>query len=225
MDAPFASEPPAVVATSIFVSLQSRLSHVHACGKMGAFAGPPGIGKTTAIRCFARSHPSQVAVPLVRREGATQTSVLQAMLAAVRVVNGSDARHAPNDARRVEGYLEQAVKEWKRVAEWHADMDGRPVRLSLVFDEAQSIGPKLIDMLRFWTTGQKTSHLSGSPLSAMTSSGSTALTKAQASSPHQSPAAPAATARRGPTPTGPTRTCGGSRSRGAWRIPAPWTCW
>ena len=148
------AEPPSVATTSIFVSLQSRLAQVHANGKMGAFAGPPGIGKTTAIRCFARSRPLQVALPLVRREGASPTTVLQAMLAAVRTVNGSDARHTPNDARRVEGYLETAIKDWSRHAtrQRHWD-DEAPVKLSLVFDEAQSLGSKMIDMLRFWNDG------------------------------------------------------------------------
>lgn len=147
------AEPPAVVATSIFSSLQSRMSAVHRSTTMGAFAGPPGIGKTTAVQSFERAHPRQIACPLLRREGATATSILQAMLAAVRRVMNSKEHHAPSAAWRVENMLETALKRWWDHAEHTRDFEDPPTRLSLVFDEAQTLTPKMIEMLRYWNDG------------------------------------------------------------------------
>lgn len=151
MDELAGASPPLIVATSIWTSLQQRLGTVHESGEMGAFAGPPGIGKTTAIASFAESHPGRVARVLVRREGATQAAVMQAMLSAIRAAAKIDEHAMQCDTRRLEASLDRAIRRW----EWSESGRGYSAKtnLTLIFDEAQNLSPKMIEMLRFWNDG------------------------------------------------------------------------
>jgi DNA transposition AAA+ family ATPase len=146
--------PADIVATSVWKYLLSRMNAVHGRRAMGAFAGPPGIGKSTSIASFVAEHPGRVAVVRVRQPSAKAILVQQHMLDAIRAASGSPYYHAPSDKRGLERAVDGALADWSGRA-WSACGGGEELqpRLTIVFDEAQTLAPISIEMLRFWNDG------------------------------------------------------------------------
>jgi DNA transposition AAA+ family ATPase len=131
--------PAEIVATSVWKYLLSRMNAVHGHRAMGAFAGPPGIGKSTSIASFVAEHPGRVAVVRVRQPSAKAILVQQHMLDAIRAASGSPYYHA--------------LADWSGRAWSGCGGDEEQPRLTIVFDEAQTLAPVSIEMLRFWNDG------------------------------------------------------------------------
>lgn len=68
---------------------------LHQRRRISVFAGPPGIGKTTAIDEFSRRRPGEIAVVKVARRNAREVLVLQHTLEALRHLIGSPFSHTP----------------------------------------------------------------------------------------------------------------------------------
>ena len=151
MAGPSPSSAP-VVATSVWSYLMARLRDLHRGQELGAFAGPPGIGKTKAITSFQAEHPRQVIQVLVRNPDARPTVVLQTMLAAIRQVTGL-GQHYPDNSRALANSLDQAISDWAWRSEAMSPITSAPVPLTVIFDEAQNLSPKSIETLRFWNDG------------------------------------------------------------------------
>ena len=150
---PSRAEAP-VVATSVWSYLMARLKDLHRGQELGAFAGPPGIGKTRAINSFQAEHPEGVVQVLVRHPDARPTVVMQAMLAAIRTGSATGRASYPDNSRALSSSLDIAISDWAwRMGRVHEFRHDRPVPLTIIFDEAQNLSPKAIEAVRFWNDG------------------------------------------------------------------------
>lgn len=138
-----------IVATSVYRYLLSRLSQVHDSGEMGAFAGPPGLGKTTAARRFVSEHEGEAALITLRFPHAKSVMVLQEVLAAVRTASNAFETHSPTNRRELQSALARALESWAWKIE-SGKLSGLRPRMTIVFDEAQNLSPEAIETLRFW---------------------------------------------------------------------------
>jgi hypothetical protein len=142
------------VSTSVARRLISRMQATHERRRISVFAGPPGIGKTTAIDALAQRLKGSVAIVKVARRNAKEGLVLQHALEAVRRVVGIGFTHAPSSLWDLRNDLFIALCQWAGVEPGQARKGEYPPeafeRLTLVFDEAQNLSRDAIEALRFW---------------------------------------------------------------------------
>lgn len=143
------------VATSVAQDIVSRMSRTHERRRMSVFSGPPGIGKSTAVRRFCDLHLDCVArVELTRgaRDGVRSTAALQAVAEALSELLpcGGYMSRMPTSMGELSSRCFGLICSW-------AGMDPYKVRrggardapmLSIVIDEAQYLHPEGIDALR-----------------------------------------------------------------------------
>ena len=137
-----------VLMTSVFRYLTARLGELHRGYHLGAFAGPPGIGKTKAITSFQAQNARSVVVVCPRHPDARPTVVMQTMLEAIRAQTRMGASY-PDNARALSISLDRAVSDWA----WRvAKVAGDRTPITVIFDEAQNLTSKSIEALR-WNDG------------------------------------------------------------------------
>jgi hypothetical protein len=145
------------VATSIARRLIARMQATHDRRRISVFAGPPGIGKTTAIQQFSLRRPGEVAIVKVAKRNAREVLVLQHALEAVRRLGRSPHQHAANSIWELRKALFAAFCTWagvKPAAARAGEIDRHSFpRLTIVFDEAQNLSREAIDTLRYWNDG------------------------------------------------------------------------
>jgi hypothetical protein len=122
--------------------------------RISVFAGPPGIGKTTAVDAFCARQPNEIAVVKIARRNAKEVLVLQHALEAVRQISGTQRLAVPRSTWELREYMFLAVCEWAGI-DINAARRGDAVaddvgRLSIVFDEAQNLSREALEVLRFW---------------------------------------------------------------------------
>lgn len=145
--------PAEIVATSVWNYLLLRMNAVHRQRSMGAFAGPPGIGKSTAIASFVGEHPGCVAVVKIAQPNAREGVVLQRTLEAVRRASGSFHHHSPTGIAALWRALHSAIREWSdKQTHRGNEIDWEP-KLTIIYDEGQTLTPKSIEMQRHWNDG------------------------------------------------------------------------
>ena len=136
---------PDVIDTYVVSTLLPLLRRVHQRRRIGVFAGPPGIGKTTAVNRFAKENGSSViiaTVPPGPKRGVGNTSVIQLLLASLYDAAPTTYRSStPNSFIELRNRLFGVLEIWAR-----GDLDGR---LTLVLDEAQNLSEDGIDALRY----------------------------------------------------------------------------
>ena len=147
-----------IAATSIWRFLVSRINAAHAGRKLAVFAGPPGIGKTTAISSVAAENPGRIAVVRVRQNNAKPGMVLHSALRAVRAMSGSLQIAEPGNRSRLERTFDKELMFWREVIQTDAMWEEDHPRLTIVFDEAQTLHEDSIDMLRHWNDGSEEMH-------------------------------------------------------------------
>lgn len=142
------------VATSIARRLITRMQATHDRRRISVFAGPPGIGKTTAIDAFRERNSDCVAVVKIARRNAKEVLVLQHVVEAVRRLYMSSAHHAASSIWDLRSDLFGAICQWAGVdttaarnGEYEPNAFGR---LTIVIDEAQNLSREAIDALRYW---------------------------------------------------------------------------
>jgi DNA polymerase III delta prime subunit len=142
------------VATSVARGLIARMTATHERRRISVFAGPPGIGKTTAIDEFSRRRAGEIAVVKVARRNAREVLVLQHTLEALRHLIGSPFSHAPGSLWELRTDLYGAICAWAGVEAIAARRGGYEPRdfqrLTVVFDEAQNLSREAIEALRYW---------------------------------------------------------------------------
>lgn len=149
------------VSTSISRSIVARLNRVHRLRAVRVYSGPPGIGKTTALRMFASEHSSEVAVVVVPPGPKGGVGVVMAghlIIEAIYRTLGINHSVAAFSTSRIEQRSElfQAICEWAGIPiperrRGMSGFDGPP--LTIVFDEAQNLSREAIEMLRYLNDG------------------------------------------------------------------------
>lgn len=154
------SKPAEYVATSISRSIIARLDRVHRLRGIRVYSGPPGIGKTTALRLFAREHCGDVAVVTVPPGPKGGVGVVMAGHLIVEAIYKATGRNVvPSLAtNRIEQRTElfQAICDWANVpvSERRRGLSGFDCSpLTIIFDEAQNLSREAIEMLRYLNDG------------------------------------------------------------------------
>ncbi|WP_190287139.1 ATP-binding protein [Novosphingobium sp. LASN5T] len=132
--------------TTIARTILSRMQIVHDTQRIAIFSGPPGIGKTTAINEFVSANPGEAEVVTIKKENASSRIVIQYALEAVRRLTDNIDGHVYTDT-----YLigRQFRKEVAKLADYNG-FDREAMRLTLIFDEAQTLTKTAIEELRHW---------------------------------------------------------------------------
>jgi len=147
------------VATSVARGLIARMTATHDRRRISVFAGPPGIGKTTAIEEFARRLPGEVAVVKIARRNAREVLVLQHVLEALRRLTASNFDYQSSAIWILRRDIFGAACAWGRLDVARArkgEYDpGSLPRLTLVFDEAQNLSREAIEGLRYWNDSDR----------------------------------------------------------------------
>lgn len=152
--------PPSPVQTTVVRFIWARLEITHEKRAICVISGPWGIGKTTAIDCFARAKAESCIVVKVEqgssRRGASPVSVLQQSLEAIRPHIGRTPRSALSNAYwSLRQMLYNYLSDWRVHNGGTAKSEQLPL-LSLIFDEAQYLSREAIEMLRYWNDGDRT---------------------------------------------------------------------
>jgi DNA transposition AAA+ family ATPase len=147
------------VATSLARRLIARMQATHERRRISVFAGPPGLGKTTAIDRFAAANAGAVVVVKVARRNAREVLVLQHALEALRNLMSSEFVHAPSSVWELRNDLFGALCAWAGAEPLPARRSEYPpegfARLTLVFDEAQNLSREAIEALRYWNDADR----------------------------------------------------------------------
>lgn len=154
-------KPAEYVATSISRSIIARLDRVHRLRGIRVYSGPPGIGKTTAVRIFASDHVGQVAVVTVPpgpKGGVGVVMVGHLIIEAIAKTIGRPASMFAYSTNRIEQRRElfQAICDWADIPVDQrrrnlSGFDAYP--LTIIFDEAQNLSREAIEMLRYLNDG------------------------------------------------------------------------
>lgn len=149
------------VATSISRSIIARLERVHRLKGIRVYSGPPGIGKTTALRVFASEHPGEVAVVTVPPGPKGGVGVVMAghlIIEAITRAMGRGYLSQGYSTNRIEQRSElfQTICEWAEIPVPDRRRGGSGFEvgpMTIVFDEAQNLSREAIEMLRYLNDG------------------------------------------------------------------------
>ena len=151
------------IDTTVTRFLFSRIEITHHERAIAVFAGPWGLGKTTAIDHFEEAYRGDCAIIKVDKGnngGVRPIAVLRAVIEAVGTVLG--IRVAVPPSQRSQPVLENML--WNHLASWRPPEPWSQVErrlgevrpFTLIFDEAQNLSKDAIEMLRYWNDLDRT---------------------------------------------------------------------
>jgi type II secretory pathway predicted ATPase ExeA len=147
------------ISTSIARRLMARIHSSHDRRRIAVFAGPPGIGKTTAIDALAGQLAGAMVVVKISRRNAREVMVLRHVLEGLRGLAGSRSHHASTSVWELRSDIFNAACAWAgvdaNVARRGEHPQERYPRLTIVFDEAQNLSREAIESLRFWNDSDR----------------------------------------------------------------------
>ncbi|HEY8572730.1 ATP-binding protein [Phenylobacterium sp.] len=147
------------VATSIARRLIARMHATHERRRISVFAGPPGIGKTTAIEEFAKRIEGQALIVKIGRRNARELLFLQHTLEALRIVTNASSGNVPSSIWQLRTEIYETLCAWARLDPqsarrgWYA-ATAFP-HLTIVLDEAQNLSREAIEGLRYWNDSDR----------------------------------------------------------------------
>lgn len=140
-----------IAHTSVYRMMGAMMSDTHEQRGIAVLSGPPGIGKTTAIDAFATEFEGQCLVikltPSARGGETTPIAVVQALIDAYADQFGGWRRY------NLRTTIAAVTRDFRHMLEAHYSRyldETSHQRLTLVFDEAQHISRRAIEMLRYW---------------------------------------------------------------------------
>jgi hypothetical protein len=150
--------PDGYVPTSLARRMIARMATVHRRRRIAIFSGPPGIGKTTAIDVFRASEPQHVLALKVARSNTKEVQLLQHIL---EELTSSGPRNSPLTTvlwrlrrdvfRAICGRVGLDCKDIKS----DADVAKNVPPLTIVFDEAQNLSRRAIELMRYWNDNDR----------------------------------------------------------------------
>jgi hypothetical protein len=147
------------IATSIARRLIARMHASHDRRRIAVFAGPPGIGKTTAIDALATELAGSLVVVKVARRNAREVLVLQHALEGLRRLRGAPSLHFPTSIWELRNDIFNSICAWAGADPNAARRGEYPAeqfpRLTIVFDEAQNLSREAIESLRYWNDADR----------------------------------------------------------------------
>ena len=138
-----ANERSTCLPTSVAKNMLTRMRTTHERSRIAIFTGPPGIGKTTAIGALRAEFPDSIGVVSIPTKNASAALVLRHMLRALQALNGDRFAHAQTETSRLAYQIQEQLRDWRHLKA------GTP-RLTLIFDEAQTLSRAAIEALRFY---------------------------------------------------------------------------
>ena len=137
----------------------ARIHSSHDRRRIAVFAGPPGIGKTTAIDALAGQLAGAMVVVKISRRNAREVMVLRHVLEGLRGLAGSRSHHGSTSVWELRSDIFNAACAWAGVDANAARRGEIPperfARLTIVFDEAQNLSREAIEALRFWNDADR----------------------------------------------------------------------
>ena len=142
------------VPTSMSRRLIARMQATHHRRRISVFAGPPGIGKTTAINVLRCRHPREIAVIKISRQNAKEVLTLKHVLESIRKLSSSSLEYIPTSIWELRKSVFVAISEWagadpRTALKTSFDFSASPP-LTIIFDEAQNLSRQSIESLRYW---------------------------------------------------------------------------
>lgn len=131
--------------TTVANNLLTRMRRTHEQARIAIFTGPPGIGKTTAINAFKAEFEGEVAVVTIPGKNVRGPLALRHVIRSIRMMNGVDmgGAHIQSESSRLARELQQQLLDRR-----FTPYGGR--RLTIVFDEAQTLSREAVETLRFY---------------------------------------------------------------------------
>lgn len=146
--------PPPFVMMSVARQVLALCAAAHDERAIVVAKGPPGVGKTWALRMFADEADRAILVtvdPGSSKRGATAIGTMQLVAEALRQrFEGRSGRGTLSNA-----YWSMRKIVYDVIEEYygHNEEDWEWQRLTLIFDEAQYLSREAIEMLRYWNDG------------------------------------------------------------------------
>jgi DNA transposition AAA+ family ATPase len=143
-------DPPPFVYMSVARQIQALCAAAHDERGIVVTKGPPGLGKTWALRRFSDEHENAIVVkvdPGSSKRGATAIGTMQLIVEALRKrYEGDTRRYSLSNA-----YWTMRKMVHDTIVDHFPCMnDWEDARLTLIFDEAQYLSREAVEMLRYW---------------------------------------------------------------------------
>lgn len=136
-----------LVQTNILRRLIARMHKTHQTRRASLFVGPPGIGKSTAIKAFQDANRGHVVVARIMKRQSTANQALEQLFIALRSRTGEIQSPLTTSFARIQHKVDIEIERAGGGLRRDEPLERFPL-LTVVFDEAQRLTNNAIDALR-----------------------------------------------------------------------------